>query len=83
MFLWRPLATSLSVVVLLLVPWRSVIGGVSPIGHVTALRVLIDADLMKLDGLWAAAGHPHAVFNLTPAQLLRMTAATVADVALR
>jgi prolyl-tRNA editing enzyme YbaK/EbsC (Cys-tRNA(Pro) deacylase) len=60
-----------------------VIGGVCPIGHVNTPRVLIDSDLMQLDSLWAAAGHPHAVFNLTPQQLLAMTGATVADVAAR
>ncbi len=57
------------------------IGGVCPIGHVGKTVMLIDADLLKLPSLWAAAGHPHAVFNLTPAQLLAMTGAPVADVA--
>jgi prolyl-tRNA editing enzyme YbaK/EbsC (Cys-tRNA(Pro) deacylase) len=38
---------------------------------------------MKLESVWAAAGHPHAVFNLTPQQLLAMTGAPLADVALR
>jgi prolyl-tRNA editing enzyme YbaK/EbsC (Cys-tRNA(Pro) deacylase) len=59
------------------------IGGVCPIGHVEKTVMLIDQDLMKLDSVWAAAGHPHAVFKLTPAQLLAMTGAPVADVALR
>jgi prolyl-tRNA editing enzyme YbaK/EbsC (Cys-tRNA(Pro) deacylase) len=59
------------------------IGGVCPIGHVEKTVMLIDQDLMKLDNVWAAAGHPHAVFKLTPAQLLAMTGAPVADVALR
>jgi prolyl-tRNA editing enzyme YbaK/EbsC (Cys-tRNA(Pro) deacylase) len=59
------------------------IGGVCPIGHVGKTLMLIDDDLMKLDSVWAAAGHPHAVFNLTPQQLLAMTGAPVADVALR
>ncbi len=59
------------------------IGGVCPIGHVQKTVMLIDADLLKLNSLWAAAGHPHAVFNLTPQQLLAMTGAPVADVALR
>jgi prolyl-tRNA editing enzyme YbaK/EbsC (Cys-tRNA(Pro) deacylase) len=59
------------------------IGGVCPIGHVGKTLMLIDEDLMKLDNVWAAAGHPHAVFNLTPQQLLAMTGAPVADVALR
>jgi prolyl-tRNA editing enzyme YbaK/EbsC (Cys-tRNA(Pro) deacylase) len=59
------------------------IGGVCPIGHVTAPVTLIDEDLLALDSLWAAAGHPHAVFNLTPQELVSLTGAPVADVALR
>jgi prolyl-tRNA editing enzyme YbaK/EbsC (Cys-tRNA(Pro) deacylase) len=59
------------------------IGGVCPIGHATTPVTLIDADLFTLDSLWAAAGHPHAVFNLTPQQLAAMTGAPVVDVALR
>lgn len=57
------------------------IGGVSPIGHIAQTVILIDRDLLQLDNLWAAAGHPHAVFQLTPRQLLAMTGASVADVA--
>lgn len=60
-----------------------VIGGVCPIGHLEKTMMLIDEDLMKFDSLWAAAGHPHAVFNLTPQQLLAMTGAPLADIALR
>ncbi|AMO97733.1 ybaK / prolyl-tRNA synthetases associated domain protein [Collimonas fungivorans] len=59
------------------------IGGVCPIGHVGKTVMLIDRDLLELNSVWAAAGHPHAVFNLTPQQLVTMTAAPVADVALR
>ena len=59
------------------------IGGVCPIGHLEKTVMLLDEDLMKLDSLWAAAGHPHAVFNLTPHQLQAMTSAPVVDVALR
>lgn len=59
------------------------IGGVCPIGHVTAPVTLIDEDLLQLDSLWAAAGHPHAVFNLSPDELIVLTGAPVADVALR
>jgi prolyl-tRNA editing enzyme YbaK/EbsC (Cys-tRNA(Pro) deacylase) len=55
------------------------IGGVSPIGHIGHSMVLIDSNLLQLQSVWAAAGHPHAVFNLTPAQLLRMTGAPVQD----
>lgn len=59
------------------------IGGVCPIGHLHKTVMLIDQDLLDFDSLWAAAGHPHAVFNLTPQQLLAMTGAPLADVALR
>jgi prolyl-tRNA editing enzyme YbaK/EbsC (Cys-tRNA(Pro) deacylase) len=59
------------------------IGGVCPIGHATKPVTLIDEDLLALESLWAAAGHPHAVFNLTPQELVALTGAPVADVALR
>jgi len=53
------------------------IGGVSPIGHAVPPLVLIDADLMTLDFLWAAAGTPNAVFRLTPADLVALTGGRV------
>ena len=59
------------------------IGGVAPIAHATQPVTLIDADLLLLASLWAAAGHPHAVFELTPQQLVSMTGAPVVDVAER
>lgn len=55
------------------------IGGVSPIGHATATLVLVDQKLFDYPSVWAAAGHPHAVFNLTPAQLQSMTGASTVD----
>ncbi|AZG12808.1 MULTISPECIES: YbaK/EbsC family protein [Cupriavidus] len=57
------------------------IGGVCPIGHAVKPVMLLDADLFRYESVWAAAGHPHAVFNLTPQQLQAMTGADVADVA--
>ena len=57
------------------------IGGVCPIGHAVAPVMLLDQDLFLYDSVWAAAGHPHAVFSLTPQQLQAMTGAEVADVA--
>ena len=45
------------------------IGGVPPVGHATGLRTFVDQALFELPELWAAAGTPHAVFPLTPAQL--------------
>jgi len=59
------------------------IGGVCPVGHLQKSVMLIDQDLLQYPKVWAAAGHPHAVFSLTPQQLLTMTAAPVADIALQ
>jgi prolyl-tRNA editing enzyme YbaK/EbsC (Cys-tRNA(Pro) deacylase) len=59
------------------------IGGVPPLGHAQPLRTLIDRDLLALPTIWAAAGTPNAVFQLTPQELVGMTGGKVADVALR
>ena len=57
------------------------IGGVSPLAHATAVVVLIDQSLFRFGEIWAAAGHPNAVFQLTPSELEWMTGAPVVDVA--
>jgi Cys-tRNA(Pro) deacylase len=56
------------------------IGGVAPIGHATPLRIFIDEDLRAHATIWAAAGHPHAVFQLTAAELERLTGGAVIPV---
>ena len=55
------------------------IGGVPPIGHSTALRTLVDRSLAQHDEIWAAAGHPHAVFPTTYDELVRITGGQPAD----
>lgn len=57
------------------------IGGVSPLAHAAASVTLIDESLFRFDEIWAAAGHPHAVFQLSPWQLQDLTGAPVADLA--
>ena len=56
------------------------IGGVSPIAHATPPVVLIDRELFRFEEIWAAAGHPHAVFPLRPQDLEALTGAPVSDV---
>jgi prolyl-tRNA editing enzyme YbaK/EbsC (Cys-tRNA(Pro) deacylase)/predicted Fe-S protein YdhL (DUF1289 family) len=56
------------------------IGGVSPIAHVQPSVTLIDQELFRFDAVWAAAGHPHGVFQLHPQHLVKLTGAPVADV---
>ncbi len=57
------------------------IGGVSPVAHTTPPVVLIDRELFRFERIWAAAGHPHAVFPLSPDELVQLTGAPVEDVA--
>jgi prolyl-tRNA editing enzyme YbaK/EbsC (Cys-tRNA(Pro) deacylase) len=56
------------------------IGGVPPIAHATPSVTLIDRELHRFEEIWAAGGHPHAVFCLSPTDLVRLTGAPVADV---
>ena len=48
------------------------IGGVAPLAHREACVTLIDRALFRFDVIWAAAGHPRAVFCLSPADLQRL-----------
>jgi prolyl-tRNA editing enzyme YbaK/EbsC (Cys-tRNA(Pro) deacylase) len=57
------------------------IGGIPPVGHAQKLNTIVDAHLMALDGLWAAAGHPNSLFPLTPDELVKMTGGRIAEVA--
>jgi prolyl-tRNA editing enzyme YbaK/EbsC (Cys-tRNA(Pro) deacylase) len=57
------------------------IGGVPPVAHDTPARVLMDLHLLQYDIVWAAAGTPHAVFGIAPAELQRVTGAELCDVA--
>ncbi len=57
------------------------IGGVAPLAHAQAPVTLIDRELFRFAEIWAAAGHPHAVFKLTPQELARLCDAPVVDIA--
>ncbi len=56
------------------------IGGTPPFGHVRALRVFLDRDLLGHHQVWAAAGTPMSVFPISPEDLLRASGAEPADV---
>lgn len=56
------------------------IGGTPPLGHVTQVPVLFDADLLKYETVWAAAGTPDTVFAAAPADLASAAGATIQDV---
>jgi len=57
------------------------IGGVPPVCHDGAPRVLFDETLLDHDRVWAAAGTPEAVWPCDPDELAEMAGAEVADVA--
>jgi Cys-tRNA(Pro) deacylase len=57
------------------------IGGVPPFGHRTPLRTFVDRTLLDHDVVWAAAGTPRHVFPIAPADLVRLSGGTVADLA--
>lgn len=56
------------------------IGGVPPLGHATPLETYLDEDLLQYDHIWAAAGTPNAIFELTPAELQRWTGGKIQQV---
>ena len=51
------------------------IGGVAPVGHLTALPVWIDPRLFDFATVWAAAGTPRHIFAIAPPTLERITGA--------
>jgi prolyl-tRNA editing enzyme YbaK/EbsC (Cys-tRNA(Pro) deacylase) len=56
------------------------IGGVPPIGYKLTTLPLIDEDLMLYEELWAAAGTPHAVFQLSCPDLMKITQGRISNI---
>ena len=55
------------------------IGGIPPFGHDRPAATFIDAALLAYPLVWAAGGHPSTVFAIDPADLRRITEATVME----
>ena len=49
------------------------IGGVSPIGHIKKIQILIDKSLERFKNLYAAAGHPNCIFKIDFKSLQKIT----------
>ena len=56
------------------------IGGVSPVGHVNKIDILIDNSLVRFKNLYAAAGHPNCVFKTNFQDLQKITNGSVKDI---
>ena len=57
------------------------IGGVSPIGHLNQITILIDNSLERFDHLFAAAGHPNCVFKISFTDLNKITKGSIKELA--
>ena len=49
------------------------IGGVSPIGHLKQIEIIIDNSLERFNELFAAAGHPNCVFKINFTNIQKIT----------
>ena len=56
------------------------IGGVSPIGHLNKIDILIDNSLERFNALFAAAGHPNCVFKIDFKDLLKITNGSIKEI---
>ena len=56
------------------------IGGVSPIGHLKKIEIIIDNSLERFNELFAAAGHPNCVFKINFKDIKKITNGKVEDI---
>ena len=56
------------------------IGGVSPIGHLEKIEIIIDNSLERFNELFAAAGHPNCIFKINFKDIQKITNGKVEDI---
>ena len=56
------------------------IGGVSPTGHLTKIKIYIDENLENFKSIFAAAGHPNAVFEIDFNNLKALTSGETKEI---
>ena len=57
------------------------IGGVSPVGHLTSVKIFIDSNLERFTEVFAAAGHPNCVFEISFKKLTNLTSGEIKELA--
>ena len=57
------------------------IGGVSPVGHLSKVKIYIDTNLERFTNVFAAAGHPNCVFEIEFNQLIKLTNGQMKEIA--
>ena len=56
------------------------IGGVSPVGHLEEIEIIIDNSLERFNELFAAAGHPNCVFKINFNDIQKITNGKIEDI---
>ena len=56
------------------------IGGVSPVGLKEELEIMIDKKLDRFKNIYAAAGHPNAIFKIDLNNLIKITKGSIKDI---
>ena len=56
------------------------IGGVSPVGHLIKIPIIIDNSLKRFESLYAAAGHPNCVFKIDFTNLQKITEGLIIEI---
>ncbi len=56
------------------------IGGIPPVAHKTKIKTYIDVSLSRFDKLFAAAGHPHCIFEITFEKLCKISDGKILDI---
>ena len=56
------------------------IGGVSPVGHLIKIKIFIDENLKNFESIFAAAGHPNAVFEIDFENLKKLTSGDIKEI---
>ena len=56
------------------------IGGVSPVGHINNLNIIIDKTLQRFHIVYAAAGHPNSIFEIDFVKLKDLTKGRIEDI---
>ena len=57
------------------------IGGVSPVGHLTKVKIIIDSNLERFTEVFAAAGHPNCIFKISFKKLTNLTSGEIKELA--
>ena len=56
------------------------IGGVSPVGLINSIEIMIDIELSRFQDIYAAAGHPNTIFRINLENLIKITKGTVMEI---